>query len=76
MTKKDLESLFDRVRTWPESLQEKVADVLLEIEALDSSPYVLSDEERRGVERGLKDMRLGRFASDVEIEALFTQYKR
>ena len=76
MTKKDLESLLNRVRNWPKALQEKAADVLLEIEALGSGPYVLSDDERRGVERGLEDVRLERFASDAEIEVLFARYKR
>jgi predicted transcriptional regulator len=37
---------------------------------------VLSDEEREGVERGLEDVRNGRYASDEEMAALFARFKR
>lgn len=76
MTKEDFDRILDRARHWPDSLRDKAAEVLLEIEALGSERIVLSDDERRGVERGLDDVRAGRFATDEEVSALFARYRR
>ena len=75
MTKEQIEAIFVRVRGWSEERQEKAAEMLLAIEAVPDGVYVLSDEERRGVARGLEDARNGRFASDEEVAALFSRYK-
>jgi predicted transcriptional regulator len=76
MTKEQIEAIFERVRGWTEERQEKAATILLALEAEPDDVYVLSDEEREGVERGLEDARQGRFASDEEMAALFARYKR
>jgi predicted transcriptional regulator len=76
MTKEEIQALLERVRTWPLALQEEAAQTLLAIEAMGIDPCVLSDDERRGVERGLEDVRQGRFASDESIAALFAYYKQ
>jgi predicted transcriptional regulator len=70
MTKEDLEAIFDRVRNWPAEKQEQAMDALLWIES-DSDVYVLSDEERAAVQRGLDDSKNGRFATEEEMAALF-----
>ena len=70
MTKDDLEAIFDRVRSWPAEKQEEAVDALLWIEC-DSDVYVLSDEERAAVQRGLNDSKHGRFATEEEMAALF-----
>jgi len=44
-------------------------------EQIESAPLILSDGERRGVERGLEDVRNSRFASDDDVRALFSRYK-
>lgn len=36
---------------------------------------ILSDDERKGVERGLLDARRGNFASDEDVAALFAKYE-
>ena len=76
MTKEDFDRILDRARDWPQSLREMAANVLLEIEALGGERVVLSEEERRGVQRGLDDVRAGRFASDEDMAALFARYER
>jgi predicted transcriptional regulator len=76
MTKDQIEAIFDRVRSWPADRQEKAVDILLALEAQPDGVYVLSEEEREGVERGLDDARHGRYASDEEMAALFARYKR
>jgi predicted transcriptional regulator len=37
--------------------------------------YELSDDERTAVRRGLEEMRQGKFASDEEVEAVFSRYR-
>ena len=76
MTKEQIEAIFERVRAWPEHRQAEAIEMLLALEVEPDSVYVLSDEEREGVERGLEDVRQGRFASDEEMAALFARYKR
>jgi predicted transcriptional regulator len=75
MTKEQIESVLERVRQWPKPLQEEAVEMLLAIEAMGDKPLILSDNERRGVERGLADARNGRFASDEDVTALFSRYK-
>ncbi|MEI9930970.1 MAG: hypothetical protein WDM89_10565 [Rhizomicrobium sp.] len=75
MTKEQIERILDRVRTWPSPLQEEAVETLLAIEALGSASVALSEGERAGVERGLDDLRNGRFASDEDMAAFFARHK-
>ena len=68
---KALREILQRVESWPERAQDEAVNFLLDIEQELSDPYVLSDEDRAAIERGLDDMRHGRFASDEEIAAVF-----
>ncbi len=65
MTPKALREILERAETWPEEAQEEAVNFLL---ALDQE---LADEDRAAIERGLDDMRHGRFASDEEVSAVF-----
>jgi len=51
MVSKILQEVMERVEEWPEERQEAAAQVLLEIEAQDTAPYRLSDEQVKEVER-------------------------
>jgi predicted transcriptional regulator len=75
MTKEALAELLERVSTWPEEDQEKVARFVEDIEAKRQDVYVLNDEERAAVRRGLSEMRDGRLASDDEVAAVFNRYR-
>jgi uncharacterized protein YigA (DUF484 family) len=46
-----LSDVLERVRGWPEDRQADAARLLLEMEALDTSPYRLSDEQLAEVRR-------------------------
>lgn len=70
MTKEQIESVLDRVRSWPKERQEEAIEMLLYLETKDEI-YVLSDEEREAVRQGVAEAERGEFASDEEIEALF-----
>jgi len=63
--------LLEQVASWPQEDQEELAEYAREIEARRTGVYRLSDDERKGVERGLKAMREGKFASDEQIAAIF-----
>lgn len=46
-----LSDILERVRRWPEKRQADAARLLLEMEALDTSSYQLSDEQLAEVRR-------------------------
>jgi hypothetical protein len=71
MTKEQLAALIERVETWPQAAKDELADLLEEIEERHVGVYRLTDDERAGVERGLAEMRQGKFASDDEVAAIF-----
>jgi predicted transcriptional regulator len=63
--------LLEEVETWPLEDQEELAQYAREIRGRRTGVYELSEEERVGIERGLADMRAGRFATDEQIAAIF-----
>lgn len=72
---KRLETLLDRVSTWPEEAQSELLEHVIEIEAKHFGVYRLSDDERACVQRGLEEARQGKFATDEEVEAVFSRYR-
>jgi predicted transcriptional regulator len=72
---KRLETLLERVSALPEDAQEELLDHVAMIEARQSGVYRLSDDERAGVLHGLEEMRQGKFATDEEVEAVFSRYR-
>ena len=64
-------TLLEQVASWPEEDQEELADYAREIEARRADLYRLGDAEREGIERGLKALREGRFASDDRMAKIF-----
>jgi len=50
--------------------------VLLEMEAQDTGPYELSEEELADIEEGLREIERGEVASDQEVAALFKRIRR
>ncbi len=75
MTKEEIESVLDRVRSWPKERQDEAVEMLLYLETKDE-PYILSDEERAMVRRGLADADAGNFASDEQVKELFSRYRK
>jgi hypothetical protein len=76
MTKEQIDAILDRVRTWPFERQEDAAAILLRMEEQGVAPYVLSPDERAEVEAGLAETARGEFATDEEVEAVFSRYRR
>ncbi len=77
MTAKVLKDILERVATWPEEAQAELAEIALEIDAaLAGGVYHATPEELKGIDRGIKAAREGRFATDKEVEAVFAKHRR
>ena len=63
--------ILEQVESWPEEDQEELAEYAREIEARRSGVYRLSEDERAALAQSAEDVRLGRFASDEQIAAIF-----
>jgi hypothetical protein len=71
MTKEQVKEILDRVLTWPEADQEKVARFARQVERVRDDDDISEDEWRIIEERASRrDL-----ASDEEVEALFSRYR-
>jgi hypothetical protein len=66
MTREQVKEILDRVLTWPPERQEHAAEILMSIEAQDTSDYRLNDEQlaelrRRRAEENPKTLTLADF---------------
>jgi predicted transcriptional regulator len=64
-------NLLDRVASWPAEDIQELDDYARVIEARRTGVYVMSDDERAAVMRGLEQARRGEFVSDEEVEAFW-----
>ncbi len=60
---KAIQDLMNGVSTWPPEGQNELAEYAREINARRMGDYVLSDEERTAVEKGIAEADRGAFAS-------------
>jgi hypothetical protein len=70
MTRDQIDAVLDRVRSWPQARQEDAVQLLLAMEAQDSSTYVPSAEEE---DAALEETARRDIASDAEIAAVLTR---
>jgi hypothetical protein len=71
MTKEQIDAILDNVRSWPQEDQEELVELVRAIEARRAGLYLLSKDERKGIERGLDAMRKGNFASDERVAEIY-----
>jgi predicted transcriptional regulator len=76
MKTKELAAILERVESWPEAAQRQLAEIALEIEQDLSGEYHPTLEERAGIERGLADVRAGRYATDEQVEAALARFRQ
>ncbi len=77
MTTKALKDVMELVESWPDELQNELAEIVRDMEAgMRGGLYHPTPEELAGIDRGLKAAREGRFATDEEVEAVFAKYRR
>ena len=74
MTKEQIEAVFDRARTWPQERQELAAELLMLLEAQETGPIHVSDDELEAIREGNAQAERGEFVSDKEIAALYKRY--
>jgi len=66
MTNK-LKDVLQHAETWPNEDQEELAQYAREIEARRTGIYVMSDDEREAVRRGLAEADRGEFVHDEVV---------
>jgi hypothetical protein len=71
MTREQVKEILDRVLTWPEADQEKVARFAQQVEQVRGDD--ISDEEWKIIEQRAARRDL---ASDDEVEKVFSRYRR
>jgi len=71
MTKEQVQEILDRVLTWPQQDQEKVARFVRQVEQARGDD--ITDEEWKIIEERAARRDL---ASDEEVEQLFSRYRR
>ena len=72
---KIVETLLERIAGWPEEAQAELVQSIVDIETKHLGVYKLNPDERAAIERGLEEMRQGKFASDEEVAAVFNRYR-
>ena len=77
MTNKALSEVFERAKSWPDEAQEELAAIARDLDAgVRGDVYYPTTEEIAGIERGLRAADEGRFATEQEVEAVFSKYRR
>ena len=67
MVEKVLKDVIRQAETWPEEDQAELAEYAREIQARRTGVYIMSDEERDAVRRGLAQADRGEFVSDEVV---------
>lgn len=71
---KRLQKALEAAKAWPPQRQDAAADLLEQLDRLESEPYELSAEERANIEEPPDGVRRGEFATDAEVAAIFARY--
>lgn len=71
-----LKEVLERVKAWPESDQEELAEVARDIEARRSGVYHATPEELEAIDEALGQVARGEVAREAEIEAAFAKFRR
>jgi len=75
MTKREVDAVLERVRSWPEAEQEEAALLLLALEERRKGVYELSEEEFADLDQADREIERGEFVPDEEMKALFDLYR-
>lgn len=77
MTAKMLKDVMERAESWPKEAQAELAAIAIEIDAgLGGGLYHATAEELKGIDRGIKAAREGRFATEKQVKAVFAKHQR
>jgi predicted transcriptional regulator len=71
MITKPLDEVLKRATSWPEDVQQELAEVALQVDrSLVPKTYQATEGELEGIDRGIADADAGRFGSAEAVEAL------
>ena len=73
-TREKVESLFEQVVDLPDEAQAELVESLVDLRAQHLGIYHLDDDDRASLVRSAEDIRLGRFASDTEIDEMYAHH--
>jgi hypothetical protein len=68
--------MLDRVLTWSPEAQEEAVASLATIEEQFAALQTLSPDDRDALARSAEDMRLGRYATEEQVKAVFDRHRR
>lgn len=71
-----LKEVLERVETWSEQDQEKLAQVILELEAQLLMSDELTPAQLTAIDEGVAAADRGEIASDQQVKALFAKFRR
>ena len=74
MTKAEIRSVLDRVRTSPEDRQAELARIALLIEAQDGGVEVEDEATEAAIADGLAQAKREKFASDTRVKAVWKKF--
>jgi predicted transcriptional regulator len=69
-----MEQAFDTVSALPDSVQDELASVLLQLAGVGQPPVVLDDAEAASLDESLAQAERGEFASDDAIRAIWGKH--
>ncbi len=73
-TREKVESLFEQVADLPDEAQAELVESLIDLRFQHLGVYHLDDDDRASLARSAEDIKLGRFASDAEVEEMYARY--
>jgi predicted transcriptional regulator len=73
---KKVETILERVSTWPEAAQADLLQSIIDIEIKHFGVYRLSDDERAAVREGMAQAERGEFVPDEEMAEFFKRHGR
>lgn len=72
-----LEMALNKVRELPPDKQDQAARAILDVvNGAEEDIYELSDEENAAIDIGLAELERGEFASEEEVAALLTKFRK
>ena len=71
-----VKELLSRVENWPKDAQDELARSMTEIQSRYGNIYRVDQDEREALTRSGDDVRNSRFASDADVEDIFSRFHR
>jgi hypothetical protein len=71
-----MEKALATIRSWPTDQQDEAAEILLALDRLGSGSYHASDDELRAVDEALAQIEGGAYATEAEIEAAYSRFRK